>query len=427
MNLDATKTCAMRRATKAATPMARRASSLAARKPCGTSGTLSEAGVTRPGREDDARLADVPIEVMMPAALDVDNPSLPPKAGADPARIPHEAPAGEVEEEGAGVGPSVAEALRFEDPRLDESSLVLALAGLPPEARANRADLARASEVYEAAAAADNTLRAYRQRFRLFLAWCSSFGLSALPAHAEVVRLHVMQLAYEHHLSLSTIDVTLAAIARAHRLIGRDPPSSERLTLALRGLRQRLGPLPHKPIPLPVMRQIVSACDGGLAARDRALLLTAYFGRLRRCQVAGLCVEHAHRRPDGYFLHLVEPRKRAEPPVPVPFHVDPVLCPVLALDMWIATRGRWTAQHREWSAGKGPLFVALDVRGRGRQRVAQVGQALIPEDVDRILTLRARAAGVALPVSAHGLRAGTGEDRERSPRRTHNHQGGRKP
>ena len=316
-----------------------------------------------------------------------------------------EAPCGSDAEEPREVGPSVADALEQEDPHLHDPSLfAAALAGLPPEARADRADVARLAEVYESAPDAGNTLRVYRNRLRLFAAWCARFGLAVLPAHPEVVRLHLIELAQEK-LSLSTMDVTLAAIAWAHRLVGRDPPASERLTLALRGLRQRLAKVPEA-IPLTLMRQIVAGIgDGAFAVRDRALLLTAYFGGLRRCQAVALFVEHAHRRPDGYFLRLVEPKKLVQPPAPLPFHPDPALCPVLALDAWIAMRATWTAAHPAWSAGRGPLFVALHRQGE------RVGQILTPLDVDRILTLRARAAGISAPLSAHGLRAGVCETR----------------
>ena len=311
--------------------------------------------------------------------------------------------------------PSVAEVLGFEDPHLDADSAVFAatLAGLPPEARADRADLEQVSRAYESAATADNTHRVYRQRFRSFSAWCSALRLSAVPAHPEVVRVYVILLAREHK-SLSTLDVTLAAIIKAHRLLGRAPPASERLKLALRGLRKRLGPLPPQgiAIPLPVMRQIVCACtgEGAFEQRDRALLLAAYFGGLRRCQAAGLFMEHVRRNTDGYLLHLGgtkrNPFARRDPPTPVPLHADPVLCPVLALDAWIATRGKWTAHHLHWSSGKGPLFVALHAV---RDRRIAVGKILSSSDVDRILTLRAEAAGIMSPLSAHGLRAGTGE------------------
>jgi len=309
-------------------------------------------------------------------------------------------------EEPPEVGPSVAHALEQEDPHFhDPSRFAAALAGLPAEARADRADVAQLAEVYESTPDAGNTQRVYRNRLRLFAAWCARFGLAVLPAHPEAVRLHLIELAQEK-LSLSTMDVTLAAIAWAHRLVGRAPPASERLTLALRGLRQRLAKVPET-IPLPVMRQILAGIgDGAFAVRDRALLLTAYFAGLRRCQAVALFVEHAHRRPDGYFLRLVEPKKLVQPPVPLPVHPEPALCPVLALDAWIDMRATWTAAHPAWSAGSGPLFVALHPQGERR-----VGQILTPLDVDRILTLRARAAGISAPLSAHGLRAGVCEAR----------------
>jgi len=312
--------------------------------------------------------------------------------------------------------PTVATVLDLEDTALDADPDAFAalLAGLRPEARAELADLDRLSRMYERAATSDNTLRAYRQRFRFFAAWCSTeLDLPPVPAHPEVVRRYAILLAErgcagarkQKPLSLSTIVQTLAAISKVHGLLGYDPPDSARLRLALRGLRKRLAPLAKQAlaIPLETMRQILAACSGDrpIEVRDRALLLTAYFGGLRRSEAAGLVVERARRSIDGYLLHLGVTKGdvfgRRDPPTPVPLQPDAALCPVLALDTWLAARARLMACDR------GPLFTGLHEVREGR---ISVGKGLAPSDVDRILKLRASAAGITATLSAHGLRAG---------------------
>jgi len=114
------------------------------------------------------------------------------------------------------------------------------LAALPPGARGEMFDPDRLSRVYEAAAPAANTRRMYRSRFELFVAWCLVRGLRPAPAHPEVLRLYLLCLAEEKK-SLSTIQVSAAAIVKVHRVLGDEVPTSTRLRVAVRHLRRTLG------------------------------------------------------------------------------------------------------------------------------------------------------------------------------------------
>jgi site-specific recombinase XerD len=340
------------------------------------------------------------------------------RGGDAPPSAPVAAPEAH-EQGGAGVAtPSTIESVTtlLEDQQIDLAPAEIAslLAGLPASARAELADLERLSRVYEDAATATNTRRVYRSQFGQFVAWCKARGgLSALPAHAEVLRLYLCALARDGK-ALSTIEVALAAIGMAHRMLHHEAPRSERLRTTLRGLRRRLGPLATQAaaIPMEMLRQIVSAPRADtprpIVLRDAALLLVTYFAGLRRSEAAGLNREWARREPDGYLLRLGATKGDQEgtddPPTGLPPQTDPALCPVRALDAWIEARSAW-ASGPQLSPARGALFFALRQPQPGQARLL-VGQRLAPEDVHRILRRRAKAAGVQADLSAHGLRAG---------------------
>lgn len=79
----------------------------------------------------------------------------------------------------------------------------------------------------------DNTLRAYRSDFRVFTAWCSGAGLSALPAAPETVAGFLTS--GSSRIAVETLRRRIAAIRKVHRLAGQiDPTVDERVGLALR-------------------------------------------------------------------------------------------------------------------------------------------------------------------------------------------------
>ena len=116
------------------------------------------------------------------------------------------------------------------------------LAKLPPEARAETEilDLYQLSGVYEASTVVGNTRDVYAQRWGIFLQWCSVRRLRPLPAHPEVLRLHLLDLAIQQK-AMSTLEVTHSAILAAHRIAGLPSPASDRLRAAVTALRRALA------------------------------------------------------------------------------------------------------------------------------------------------------------------------------------------
>jgi hypothetical protein len=274
---------------------------------------------------------------------------------------------------------------------LDEAEI---RAGLPDSARA-RGDAFTALEDSRTG----STPRVYRTVVRAFASWCANEKLRALPAHPEVVLLYLRSLALGHR-SLSTIEVTHAAIMALHRARGVRQPASWRLRAALRALRRSLARPANGTavIDLPVLRAIVTACaDDLFAKRDRALLLVTYFARLRRAETVSLDRESVHRQPGALFLRVAT----CEHPLPLRFFPETALDPVRALESWISER----ALHARapLAAETGPLFVSIRP---GRSNTLRLGKRLRGEDLDRILKRRLVRAGLdACAYSSRSLRA----------------------
>jgi hypothetical protein len=101
---------------------------------------------------------------------------------------------------------------------------------------------------YAADGRAGSTKKAYLSDFRSFEVWCSSQGISAMPARPELVALYATALA-DVGRRVSTIERAVTAIAQLHRSQGIDwPRSHPALTEVLAGIRRRLGTAPAQKV-----------------------------------------------------------------------------------------------------------------------------------------------------------------------------------
>ena len=294
---------------------------------------------------------------------------------------------------------------------LDEP-LASALSKRPPPVHTDAADVDQFVRAYEIATTSPTTRRLYLNRLTLFLAWCAAHRVSAIPASPEGLRLYLISLAAKQK-SLSTIDVSVAAISMAHRALGHAVPMSDALRITLRALRKDLAQrcTPTTTISLAMLRQIVAACDHDPhGIRDRALILVMYFAGLRRAEAAGLNREGANREERGYRLTLDgEPRYDGEAPISLMRHADQTICPVLALDAWLLLPAMWV-RGLDVAPARGAIFVGLH---HGRRQRLRIGKRLAPYDVDRIVKRRAITAGFnPAGLSAASLRAGFHADAE---------------
>ena len=237
------------------------------------------------------------------------------------------------------------------------------LAQLPAEARAETEilDLEQLSGVYEASTVVGNTREVYAQRWGIFfLHWRSARRLRALPAHPETLRLHLLDLAVRQK-AMSTLEVTHFAILAAHRIAGLPSPASDCLREAVTALRRALaGRGRRQPIRIETLRTIVGVCTGDLlAARDRAMILSTYWARLRRSETAGLDCP-VERQGDRLLVRLGPEVQDVRFLAP---HAEAELCPVRALEAWILQRGK--CARPPLTASTGPLFVGSTAREGG--------------------------------------------------------------
>ncbi len=260
--------------------------------------------------------------------------------------------------------------------------------------------LSATAAAYAGAALAPATSRAYRAQLRGFEAWCGTRGLTALPASPTLVANHLAELAPQH--AYSTLTLRLAAIIRAHRVLGLafdGADASLRATLA--GIGRRHGTRPRRqaaPLLASDILRITGACGGDLhGMRDRALLLIGFAGALRRAELVAISVLHLRFSADGVSLLLPrtkEDQHGAGQTVQIAANPLAAYCPVAALRRWLdaaaITEGAVFRRITRWHTP-------------GRQ-------ALSPEAVRLILRQRAAAAGydaAALArLSPHSLRAG---------------------
>lgn len=280
--------------------------------------------------------------------------------------------------------------------RLEPSPLVLRL-GPEAQAQVTAQELEQAAERLRSSRSS-NTRRAYASAWQAFEAWCIERGAQPLPASGSTVSLYLSHLASLGR-KPSTIDVVLAAIAKAHETGGHPSPRHEPIVREMRsGIRRQLGVRPReaKALERPELLAVLGGIDGGeiIDLRDRALLLVGWCSALRRSSLVALDVDHLEWRDEGLVLRVGREKQDQEGQgreIPIPFSRRSDRCPVRALQAWLEEAG----------ITAGPVFCSVS-------RWGHLGARLDAGDVARIIKRRAEdvgADGVEL-LSGHSLRAG---------------------
>ena len=276
-----------------------------------------------------------------------------------------------------------------------------------PGVLAMRPDLAEAARDYAEKSEAPATKRATAADWRVFSAWCSAHGVSALPATAETVAAYLVDKARggaEPARTLATILRARATIGKLHRLAGHDPPPTAHpmVIKVLAGIRRDKGikpPNEKRPLTAPEVKRALGAVRAAVRLgelRDRAIALLGVTTSLRRSEIVAIDVEHLKWRPDGIVVDL----KRSKTDqlgvgrdVPVPRLGDEQadVCPVRALSAWLA------AAKIESGAVFRPVTKAGTLRGT---RLAAEHVAAVVKRCARALELDVRR------YAGHSLRSG---------------------
>jgi site-specific recombinase XerD len=239
------------------------------------------------------------------------------------------------------------------------------------------------------------TRRAYRSDMALFSAWCSSRGLSALPARPETVAIFLASQAKDG-IKAATLSRRVAAIRDAHCAQGLDgPTSAEQVRAVVRGIRRTIGTAQTKKAPATaerVLAMVQVAPNSLRGLRDRALLLLGFAGAFRRSELAGLIVRDLEEAGEGLRVTLRRSKTDQEGygrVVPIPRGV--VACPVAALHAWLDAAG----------LTEGPVFRSLGKGGR------VLPSALSTRSMGAVVQRYAERVGLnPKEFGGHSLRAG---------------------
>jgi integrase len=192
------------------------------------------------------------------------------------------------------------------------------------------------SQVYQSAADAPATLRAYKADLANFKAWCLERKLDPMPAMPEIVGAYLADAGRGY--ALSTLRRRVAAIARAHR-IAKQPLDTRHPAIreTLRGIARTHGEPPRRSAALATaeIRRLSLVCGTDIAGiRDRALFLVGFAGALRRSELVGLDIEHVTWTKEGLRLLIVRSKTDKEgagAEIGIPRGQAGETCPVAAL------------------------------------------------------------------------------------------------
>jgi integrase len=275
--------------------------------------------------------------------------------------------------------------------------------------------LAARAAIYATRARGDGTRRVYRSAWRSYAAWCRSLGREPLGGDPDLLAMYATKRA-DDGVAVSTLRVDLAAIRTAHLLASvpldmRHP----RLAMVVEGITRGRGTRPARqaaPAVPDVLRLLLSARPQpgtALGARDRAMLLLGFGAALRRSELVALQLGDVVTVPGRGLRVLVRRSKTDQHGQGQDIAIwanpaDPLLCPVAALDAWLAQRHQ--ARDLDWSAAESarherPLFCAVTKAGR------PTGIGLSDKAVARLVKGAALKAGLDPErYSGHSLRAG---------------------
>ena len=243
------------------------------------------------------------------------------------------------------------------------------------------------SSAYAAELARLSTAPATRELYRVQIdrlsAYCNDIGIDLYRLSSD----HICRfLASIHQLTggYAVVRMCVAAIGRLYQERGLANPTRHRAVRQLvHGLRRSTRIVESRPVLSQEMIRIVNTCGSDIRGlRDRALLLVAFAGPLRRCEVTALRTQDTVLTSEAILV--LHPRTLI-----IQRGSETQTCPVAAVRAYLE------ATH----IVSGPLWRGFNNRWEALPR------ALSYRSVSQILHDRARAAGVP-DVSWPGVRLG---------------------
>lgn len=241
------------------------------------------------------------------------------------------------------------------------------------------------------------TIRAYRKGTNTFVDWCNERGRAPFPAPPALIAEFLQDEA--ERIGPATVGQRLAAVRKAHRLLGMaDPTQDEEINLVLRRIRRTKGVRPRqaKGLTRPYLDRFLAAQpENPWGLRNRAMLSLGYDLLARRSELVALRTDDVEFRNDGTLRALIR-RSKSDPFGNGRLGFGSKRSSKLVHE-WLAWRGDAIA----------PLFCGI-YQGRA------INRALCDRMVTVVLEQAAAAAGVepteAAEFSAHSLRVGAAQD-----------------
>lgn len=283
---------------------------------------------------------------------------------------------------------------------------------------------------YAAAAASDNTLKAYATDWAQFSRWCRLKGTNPLPPSPEMIGLYLADLAAPDgaSLSVSTIERRLSGLAWNYAQRGQTLDRQNRhITAVLAGIRRRHArpPVQKHAIGPDDIRAMVASLPFDLRGlRDRAILLLGYAGGLRRSEIVALDVHKDDSIDSGGWIEFLDggavltlDAKTGWREVEVGRGSSDQTCPVHAVERWLNFA----------KIDFGPVFVrtsrdgkrALPARLNNKHVARLIKQTVLDAGIRSDLPERERLA----LFSGHSLRAGLASSAEIDERHVQKHLG----
>jgi integrase len=222
-----------------------------------------------------------------------------------------------------------------------------------------------------------------------------------LPADPVDVAEWCVDQYLNHNIKPSTIQTRLSAISAFHGAAGFDSPTrTEAVRRVMAGLRRDHAQPPRRvrPLDLPALTRVVMALDRTTNAgkRDACALLLGFALAARRSELAALQLRDLEWCADGLRVTIRRSKtdQHAEGALlGVPYGFTPEMCPVRAVDEWLAAVPHCDAMR--------PLLLAVN----SGDRVQPVG--ISGRSVATLVKRCVARAGLDPDVySGHSMRAG---------------------
>jgi integrase len=244
----------------------------------------------------------------------------------------------------------------------------------------------------------DNTVRAWRADWEIFVESCREFRLESLPAAPKTVRAFVFECLGKGK-KPATVRRYVSTIGRAHRASGvADPTTSEDVRLALKemGRNSTARQKQARGLVWGEIEAFLSIEPRNLRdIRDRALVAVAYDTMCRREELVSLRMEDIAEAADGSGSILIKRSKTDSTGEGASAYLSPLTMRLLS--HWI----------KETGLKDGAIFVRV-------LGPSSVGAALTPQSVMTILRKVGQWIGLDKKewerISGHSARVGAAQD-----------------